>query len=43
MSFYHNLFVREHNAICDRLTEDYPNWPALNTGNAFAPWAGARA
>lgn len=26
LSLLHNLFVKEHNAICDRLKQDYPRW-----------------
>src|SRR5262245_16237471 len=26
LSLLHTLFVREHNAICDRLREEYPQW-----------------
>ncbi|HLZ07223.1 MAG TPA: peroxidase family protein, partial [Chloroflexota bacterium] len=26
LSLLHNLFVREHNAICDRLRAEYPSW-----------------
>jgi hypothetical protein len=26
MSLLHTLFVKEHNVICDRLKQEYPNW-----------------
>jgi hypothetical protein len=26
LSLMHNMFTREHNAICDRLAADYPGW-----------------
>src|SRR5262249_43227786 len=26
LSMLHNLFALEHNAICDRLIQDYPEW-----------------
>lgn len=27
LSMLHTLFTLEHNAICDRLKQDFPNWP----------------
>lgn len=27
LSLLHTLFTREHNAICDRLRQEYPHWP----------------
>ena len=26
LALLHTLFAREHNAVCDRLREEYPNW-----------------
>jgi hypothetical protein len=30
LSMLHNLFALEHNAICDRLIQDYPEWKGNN-------------
>jgi hypothetical protein len=27
LSLLHTLFTREHNAICDKLRQEYPHWP----------------
>jgi hypothetical protein len=41
LAMLHNLFIKEHNAICDRLKISYPELAATglaNVTNAFEPW-----
>jgi heme peroxidase len=34
LSLLHNIFTREHNAICDRLIEAFPEWQGLPDADA---------
>jgi Animal haem peroxidase len=34
LSLLHNIFTREHNAICDYLIESFPEWQRLPDGDA---------